>query len=508
MVGNVTVAGVLSDMIPQLRPYQIEAKQKIRQGFVERIRSMLLVAPARSGKTTIFCDITNSAINHEFTNPPPPGALRGVLIIAARQKLIHQASDRLKSFGIKHGVIMGNDARSRPHLPVQVASIQTLRNRPKWMNRFKLIIIDEAHACASDSYLWLVANNPKAYILGFTATPFRADGKPLGKIFGRLIKIASVTQLVEMGFLVPYRAYGALPLDTSSANKKRKEYTDEEQEEILNKPQLVGDVVSHWLRIASDRKTIVYAATVKHSKNLINEFRKHGIICEHIDANTTPAERKRIEQGAEFGNIQVVCNVGLWTEGVDIPSVSCIVAAFLTKSKVKYIQACSRGMGAYSEDSKHAQLFGMKEDMILIDHGGLTLEFGSLYDQDIDELSTDEPVKKKKKDPEDSMQIVQCPNCYCIHKPAPNCIECGHLYESKQRKTEIREGELIELDLKQIAILKKQEVKKAKTYDELLRIEKERGYKTGWAERQLSFKKEARENYLKKHLYERFGDTI
>lgn len=492
---------------PQLRPYQLQAKQEIRKGWIERIRSMLLVAPARSGKTTIFCDIANSAIDHETLNPPPHGALSGVLIIAARQKLIHQASDRLKSFGIKHGVIMGNDARSRPHLHVQVASIQTLRNRPEWLNRFKLIIIDEAHACASDSYLWLVANNPKAYILGFTATPFRADGKPLGKIFGRLIKITSVEELVSLGHLVPYRAYGALPLDTSSANKKRKEYTDEEQEEILNKPQLVGDVVQHWLRIASDRKTIVYAATVKHSKNLIHEFRKHEIICEHIDANTKPAERKRIEQGIEFGNIQVVCNVGLWTEGVDIPSVSCIVAAFLTKSRVKYIQACSRGMGAYEEDSKHAQLFGMKKDMILIDHGGLTIEFGSLYDQEIDELSTDEPIKKKK-DAEDNMQIVQCPNCYYIHKPLPSCPDCGHVYVSRERKTEVIEGELIELDLKKIALQKKQEVQKAKTYDELLRIEKERDYKPGWAERQLSFKKETRENYLKKHLYERFGDTI
>lgn len=495
-------------MIPQLRPYQVQAKQAIRKGWVERVKSMLLVAPARSGKTTIFCDITHSAITHESLNPPPPGKLRGVLIIAARQKLIHQASDRLKSFGIKHGVIMGNDARSRPHLPVQVASIQTLRNRPEWLNRFRLIIIDEAHACASDSYLWLVANNPNAYILGFTATPFRADGKPLGKIFGRLIKIASVTELVELGYLVPYRVYGAPKLDTSSASKSRKEYTDEEQEEILNKPHLVGDVISHWVRIASNRQTIVYAATVKHSKNLMEEFRRNGITCEHIDAYTSKDERKRIEKGIEFGGIQVVCNVGLWTEGVDIPSVSCIVAAALTKSIVKYIQAGSRGMGAYDKDSKHAAIFGMKKDMILIDHAGWTMSFGSLYDQEIDELSTEEQVKKKKKDLEDNVQIVQCPNCFRIHEPSPMCPDCGHVYVSRERKTNVIEGELIEIDLKQLAIKKKEEVKKAKTYDDLLRIEQERGYKAGWAERQLSYKKEARENYLKKHLYERYGDTI
>ena len=211
-------------MIPKLRPYQDIAVAEIRTAFREKMKNILLTAPARSGKTTVFCYITESAIKQELKRPPKDGDLSGVLIVAGRRELIKQASNRLKGFSIEHGIIMSGDARSRPHLKVQVASIQTLRNRPEWMNRFKLIIVDEAHACGSDSYKWLVQNNPNAYFLGFTATPFRTDGKPLGKIFGKLIKISSVNELIDLGFLVPYRAFCPFVPDVSDIKSSKGDY--------------------------------------------------------------------------------------------------------------------------------------------------------------------------------------------------------------------------------------------------------------------------------------------
>lgn len=496
-------------MIPQLRPKQQDAVEAIRIAIRDGHRSLLLCAPARSGKTTIFSYITDATIKKEMKRPAKKGELSGVLIVAARRKLIKQASNRLRDYGINHGIIMANDSRHRPHLKVQVASLCTLRNRPEWMNKFKLIIIDEAHACASNTYKWLIDNNPNAYILGFTATPFRADGKPLGKIFGKLIKISTVEEQIDQGYLVPYRVFAPYIPDVSGIDKTMGDYDKDQAAALMDKPKLVGDILDQWLKHARNRKTIIYAQNVKHSHNIVAKFKSAGIKCEHIDAKTHKKQLEKIEHDFEFGDLQVVSNVGMWHEGVDFPGTSCVIAARLTRSRVFYIQAAMRGMGAYDDSTIYHKLYGKKHDMILLDHAGWTLPptgFGSLYDQEIDELSREDLSKKKSKsENEEIIRIIRCPDCFIAHRPSATCPECGHVYEVKQIKLEIEDGELKELNMEEFRKKQRLEVKKAKTLEELKKIETERGYKKGWAENQLKFKYIAREKYIKKYNYDRFG---
>lgn len=499
--------------IPELRANQKLAVERIRDGWKRKVRNLLLAAPARSGKTTIFSYIAKCAYDHSLATIEKYKAAGQsyeepyhVLIVASRRELIQQASSRIAKYGIKHGIVMAGDSRSRPNMIVQVASMQTLRRRPEWMGKFKLIIIDECHASSSASYMWLIENNPKAYLLGFTATPFRTDNKPLGKIYGELIKISTVIEQISLGYLVPYRVFCPFIPDTTGlkANKDG-DFDSAQAGAIMDKPELVGNIVQEWMKRCSSRQTICYASNVQHSKNIVAQFQAAGIRAAHIDATTPKAIRKRIRDDIENGNLQLVSNVGIWTEGVDIPCVSAIIFARLTESRVLYIQAGMRGMGAYDESYEFIHKYGLKSDMILLDHAGVTHKFGSLYDQEVDELSRDNPIKGIKDQTLDDLKMRQCPKCDCCHPTASLCPECGYIYAPAERELKQVEGELQELDLEKFRKDKANQVKKAKTIEALKVIEGERGYKSGWAERQLEFRKKAKDKAIAAYQYNRWG---
>jgi superfamily II DNA or RNA helicase len=268
-----------------LRPYQIDAVERVRALVRHGVRRILLVLATGGGKTSCAAELIRLVV------------ARGnrALFIAHRRELIAQAYQRVLEFGLtpeQVGVIMASDPRRRPGAMVQVASIDTLRNRAK--PRAELVIVDEAHRCLARSYRILADHYPQAVHLGLTATPYRADGRGLGDAYDELVVVASPRELIAQGYLVEPRVFtvppSALP-DLSAVRVRAGDYDKRALEDAVDQKGLVGNLVEHWRKYADGVRTIVFATSVAHSKHITERFLEAGVPSEHLDGETPAAER-------------------------------------------------------------------------------------------------------------------------------------------------------------------------------------------------------------------------
>jgi superfamily II DNA or RNA helicase len=221
--------------------------------------------------------------------------------------------------------------------PLQISSIATLHARAIRANVIDLpsadlVIVDEAHHARARSYTKIIEKYPHAVILGLTATPCRGDGRGLGNVFECLVECPSVAELIADGHLVPTKVYAPSLPDLRGVSVKRGDYVESQLAERMNNTRLVGDVVEHWHRLGERRQTVIFATGVAHSLHIRDEFRRAGVLAEHIDGTTPVEEREAILGRLAAGKVEIVCNAMVLTEGWDQPSVSCLVLARPTKS--------------------------------------------------------------------------------------------------------------------------------------------------------------------------------
>jgi superfamily II DNA or RNA helicase len=395
-----------------LRKNQEEVIQKARMSIARGNRKILIHAPTAFGKTVVAAAIVSLARDKS----------KETLFLANRRELIFQSYGKLTAGGNTAGVIMAGEKPDHSN-DLQIASMQTYvrrmnldeRDLNQWFHDAKLIIVDEAHGAISPSYQKILKSYDDSVVtIGLTATPCRADGRGLGEYFDDIVSSDGVGKLIEDGFLVPPKYYVPSEPDLSKIRTIRGDYDQKELGERFDKPKLVGDVVSNWMKYAGGRQTIVFAVNVKHSIHLVEEFKANGIKAEHIDAKTPKEERAAILERLENGETQVVSNVGIIVEGYDCPSVSCIVLAVATKSLGKYIQMGGRGL----------RIFLNKFDCILIDHGGNVdshglLEWDREWTLDGKKKAWSKPKRENKK------TVVTCRSCKLVFEGAAICPDCG-----------------------------------------------------------------------------------
>ena len=403
-----------------LRRYQADAVQELRQLIRDGYKRILLVAATGSGKTTVACYMINSAAKRGHQS----------IFLAHRKELIDQCSNRLDSEGVDHGIIKAGNKRLVPHLPVQVASVLTLIRRDK--PNAKIFIIDEAHRARAKSYMKVLESYPDSIVIGLTATPYRLDGKGLGDIFQTIAQVSSVAELTQLGFLVPARVF-TTPMMPSMAkvHKKRGDYDTKETSDLVDKQSIIGDICAHWKKHAAGRCTICFAVTRVHARHIQDAFIANGISAGYVDGSM--AERVREEELAKLGagHYTVMCNVGILTEGYDLPKVSCIILARPTASTALYLQMAGRGLRIWKD----------KTDCIILDHGGNTRVHGFVEDDRVYDL---EGLKKADSKTEKTVKIKTCESCFNIYKGTV-CPECGHINKSRNNEIKEGEGELVEL---------------------------------------------------------------
>ena len=404
----------------QLRPYQLNAVEAICQAIRDGHRRILVCSVTGSGKTAAAASMLEGA--YKKGNP--------AAFVAARKEIIDQTVKTLAQFGVADvSVIRATDKREDRAKLLQVCSVQTLARRPLMDPPPKLIFIDEAHHAPADSYTqYIFKSYPSAIIVGITATPSRSDGRILGgDLFTKLIIATTYAEMFDGGYLSEPMTYGTplLP-DLSKVRTVAGDYNQEDLEKAVNKGHLIGNVIEQWLKLAENRRTVVFAVSVAHSRSLAQAFVDAGVKAEHLDGETDMETREAILARLESGETTVVTQVGVLSEGWDQPSCKCCVITRPTKSIVNWKQWGGRVLRPWG---------GIVP--LILDHAGCCDRFGGPVHVDV-EWSLTEKAKRSSLVP----PMRACPVCFAMILSAlPRCPHCGaempapKAAPTKERKT-------------------------------------------------------------------------
>lgn len=445
----------------ELRQYQVEGVENLRASFKAGKRAPLYVLPTGGGKTAVFSYIAENAVARK----------RRVGILVHRHELLMQASRSLTKLGVQHGLISPKFTPSKDL--VQVASVQTLARRLENTTALDLIIVDECHHSVSPTYKKILSANPKAHVLGVTATPCRTNGAGLDEIFDDLILGPSVAELIRLGYLVKPTVYAPpIGIDLEGVKKQMGDYDKRELGKRVDQSKITGDCVDHYLRLCAGEPTIVFCVSVGHAEHVASAFRDRGVRALRVDGAMGDHARRGAIDGLGSGEISVLTSADLIGEGVDIPRVSVAILLRPTQSLGLYLQQVGRALRPYPGKSR----------ALILDHVGNVMRHGF---PDEDREWTLEGTKRRRKTGDGpSVKITQCEKCYFVYETGPErCPACGNAAAGKPRKILEEEGELAELDRAKLeaARNRKREEGAAKTYEDLLSIERARGYKSGWA---------------------------
>ena len=426
-----------------LRDYQTELLNKIFFSFREGYRRPLVVAPCGAGKSYLFVELIKRT--------------RGeALILTHRQELKEQHERLMEELGAKNA---------------RVAMILTEANRLGQYRTPELIVTDEAHLSRSNSWMKVI-NYYNTYTVGFTATPVRLDGKPLGDIFDTLITGVDARWLIENRRLAPYEYYAPTLIDTTGLRTVAGDYVVSDLERLMNERAIYGDVIDSYFRIAPGERSICYCVSVNHAKETAQAFNDAGIRAEYLSAGTPTRQRKAVMEAFREGRFTVLCNVGIIAEGISIPEVSCCMLLRATESVALAVQSQSRCLRYLP--GKTAKI---------LDFVGNYLRVG-LPDDDR-EWSLDKPVRKRRDmDENGNFYIRCCPECYMTFPTAPICPFCGTEYplhpREIQAKQDIKLQRITAEEAARVEEAKKKsriEQGRANTFEELVRLGKQRGYK-------------------------------
>jgi DNA repair protein RadD len=454
-----------------LRPFQLGAVQKIEFEIANGQRKLIYVAPTGSGKTVVASELTKRLV----------ARWQRVLFIAHRREIIDQTSRKLTANGVKHGIIQAErDADLRPMESVQVASIQTLWARAMRSKAMQLpladtIIIDEAHHGRARTYQKLIETYPDAAFVGLTATPCRGDGRGLGNIFDTMIEAPQVGELIRLGFLVPTLIYAPVDEDIAKGVRTEKgDYVVGQLSRRMNTYELVGDLVSHWLKYSERRRTVAFAVDVAHSVHIRDEFLNAGVRAEHLDGGTPIPEREAILNRLRTGETEVVSNCMVLTEGWDMPDVGCCILARPTKQQGLFRQMIGRVLRPAEG----------KPNAIILDHSGAVYRHGRPEDRiewtlDVDRRA-ENPIQAARKRG-DEAKLKECPSCKAL-MTVPPCTHCGWMPAVRRgRDVDFADGQL-GLYVDGVAQAEKMRPdEQLRFYRELRGFARERGMKDGWA---------------------------
>ena len=354
-----------------LRPYQQTAKEEIFSAWDE-CDNVMFQMPTGTGKTRLFTSIISDIKAWGIISQSSPR----ILIIAHRVELIEQISENLDKYKVSHGIIAGG--KSRNLIPdVQVASIQTITHRTNKNVAENLgadfIIIDEAHHSTANSYKKLWSLYPEAKKLGVTATPWRMNHLGFTSIYDRLIVSKSIKEFIDEKWLSPFVYYSVKDnsnirqdIDNIDEFDVEGDYKVSALERVMDSASIRANLLDSYLKLAKGKKGIIYSISRKHSDHICEEYKHAGINIVRIDSETPRDERRLYVQRFKNGQIDIIVNVDIFSEGFDCPDIEFIQLARPTKSLVKYLQQVGRGLRPTENKAK----------CIILDNVGAHIEFG------------------------------------------------------------------------------------------------------------------------------------
>ena len=365
--------------------------------------------------------------------------------------------------------------------------VQTLTRHIENIPEPRLIIVDEGHRALAKSYQRILNKFPKAIVLLFTATPHRTGRMQLDQIADDIIVGQSIHELTDKGFLAPFR-YFQPPGDFDSKLLKRGstgDFTNDSMQQAMS-TKIFGHIVKQYKRIAPGMQAVVYTYSIDSAIKIAAEFNSEGISAVEVDGTTSKEKRDLAVRKFREQEIKILVNVNLFTEGVDLPNVDCVIMARPTASLALYLQFSMRCLNP--RPGKTA---------IIIDHANNFKSFG-YPDDDRDWKQAIKSGKQKSKtllkDP--GLSIVTCDYCFAVVKASEvkdgKCPICGKPIKVHEAKP-ISDVDLVEAAKARKQLVKKilhdnvyqnvinKKVSELHTMAELQAYAKIHGYKSGWA---------------------------
>lgn len=424
----------------QLRDYQQDLVSKIYSQWQQGDRRVMAQCPTGGGKTICFTEIARQFIE------------RGgrVLILAHRQELIIQAANKIRDIiGIEPGIVK---AGFKPDFDssVQVGSVQSVvsKTRLKHLADIDLIIVDEVHHFnLKNSYGKILSQFFNAYVLGVTATPKRLDGKGFEDYFDSLVCGIQTKELIDRRYLSTFKLFAAEnQMSTDGVKTRTGDYSLSQLAEQNNVIELAGNLIDTYRTYADGLKTIVFAINVEHSKAIASAYNSAGISAAHLDGTYSNDERQATLKRFAEGEIKVLSNCALFTEGFDLPTLEAVQIARPTQSLSLWLQMVGRVLRPSAG----------KELALILDHTNNYMVHG-LPDRPRIWTLDGKPEKPK-------------------HEPG---IEREALEESKSEKQIVESSQ----QLTEIAVTIERQWQKA--FTELVQLQRERGYRKRWIYYQL-----------------------
>ena len=344
----------------KLFDYQEDMKERIEK-TLRLHRSVMAQMPTGTGKTYLLTAVIDSFVSN---NP-----MEKVWIVAHRRELVSQIDETVRKF---HSFSASNTSSLLSS--VKAISIQWLmRHYDEIEEEPGMIVIDEAHHALAKTYKEMWERFPKAKFLGLTATPCRLNGKGFTDLFDVLVQSWSVPEFISKGRLATYdfvsiKSDGVTQRLIDSLQKRGADgdYQNKEMDMLLNKKPSIERLYRSLEEYGKDRKGIVYAINISHAQKITKLYQEHGVKAIAIDSKTPATERQQDIEAFKKGDIQVLVNVDIFSEGFDCPDVEFVQLARPTLSLAKYLQMVGRGL----------RVAKGKKNCVIIDNVGLYRVFG------------------------------------------------------------------------------------------------------------------------------------
>jgi len=427
------------------RHYQLAA---IDKALASEHRRILIVSPGASGKTLI-----EALLARHFRR-------RGkrVLWVLPRRETLHQAVAHAQAVGLRNFGVMIYGTEPTPTARLQIATSSTVLVREPF--KADVVLWDEAHHMVAEGAMALSKHYSRALHYGLTATPIRLDGKGLDEFYDEMLIAAQPSELIGERLISVPRIFCPDVPDLSSIRVRDNDYEPQALGEMMGTDGLVGNVLEHWQKHARGRRTVGFAVTREHSMRLCARFAAAGVRAAHIDGSTSPAVRDRTLRAFERGQIQVLWNCMVLSEGWDVPSCRVAILARPTMSLQLTLQQCNRVARVFEYDRP-----------LILDHAGNVLRHGLPY------ADRNYTLSGTASDVAGAAPSRRCPECHAAnHLAAKVCVECGHEFWNIEDK--LAESADLLMELTKQRLLERRE--------KIVAFAKTKGFPDDWTEAVLS----------------------
>lgn len=392
----------------QLRPRQTTFVDNCCAALAEN-GNTLGVAPTGAGKTVMLSAIVGNMV----------GKGAAGMVLQHRDELVDQNRATFERVNPRATTGLFTAGRKEWGYNCTFAMVQTLANERNLdgMPPLDIMAIDEGHHAVANSYMRIIdtamKRNPKMQLLLVTATPNRGDKKALRSVVSNVADQISLKELIDAKHLVRPRS---LVVDIGVQGELlgvRKTINDFDMtavEAIMDKEVLNDRVVTEWRKVAGERQTVIFCSTVAHAEHVADAFRQSGVTAACIEGKMSAADRRNVLAAYDRGEIQIITNVAVLTEGWDHQPTSCVILLRPSSFKSTMIQMIGRGLRKVDPERYPNTV---KDDCIILDFGTSILTHGSI-EQDVDL---------------DQRGIKHCDECAAV-VPAQcrECAICGYVF--------------------------------------------------------------------------------